>query len=137
MTFLPTASDDFFGLGKWGAGPTAVFVKQGGGWTMGALFNHIWSFSGDDERDEVNTTLIQPFIGYTTPGHTTFSFNAESKYDWSNDQWIIPLNFGVSQLMRFGNTPMQFGLGYRTYTSKLPNGPDWGWRLDVTFPFPK
>jgi len=134
---LPTATDHVLGLGKWGVGPTAAFVKQGGGWTMGALFNHIWSFAGDDDKDQVSTTLIQPFIGYTTANQTTFSFNAESKYDWNHDHWIIPLNFGVAQLMKFGNTPIQIQLGYRTYTTALPEGPSWGWRLDFTFPFPK
>ena len=104
---------------------------------MGALFNHIWSFAGDDDKDQVSTTLIQPFIGYTTANQTTFSFNVESKYDWNHDHWIVPLNFGVAQLMKFGNTPIQIQLGYRTYTTALPDGPSWGWRLDFTFPFPK
>lgn len=37
----PTATDDLLGGGKWGAGPTAVVLKQHGGWTFGALGNHI------------------------------------------------------------------------------------------------
>jgi hypothetical protein len=34
----PTATDQLLGTGKWGAGPTAVVLKQFGGWTVGALF---------------------------------------------------------------------------------------------------
>ena len=38
---LPTATDDVLGAEKWGAGPTAVMLKQKNGWTYGALVNHI------------------------------------------------------------------------------------------------
>ena len=34
---LPTATDDLLGAEKWGAGPTAVVLKQQKGWTYGAL----------------------------------------------------------------------------------------------------
>ena len=47
---LPTATDDLLGAEKWGAGPTAVVLKQQKGWTYGALANHIWSFAGESER---------------------------------------------------------------------------------------
>jgi hypothetical protein len=44
---FPTATDDLLGEEKWGAGPTAVVLKQEGPWTYGALVNHIWSFAGE------------------------------------------------------------------------------------------
>src|SRR5688500_5032911 len=45
---IPTATDDLLGAKKWGAGPTAVALKQTAtGWTYGALINHIWSIAGD------------------------------------------------------------------------------------------
>jgi hypothetical protein len=47
---VPTGTDDLLGTGKWGAGPTAVVLKQIDGWTVGALANHIWSFAGDGDR---------------------------------------------------------------------------------------
>jgi hypothetical protein len=34
---IPTATNDFLGSGKWGAGPTAVLLEQTGGWTFGIL----------------------------------------------------------------------------------------------------
>jgi hypothetical protein len=47
---IPTATDELLGGEKWGAGPTAVALKQLGPWTFGMLSNHIWSFAGDDNR---------------------------------------------------------------------------------------
>ena len=53
---LPTATDDLLGAEKWGAGPTAVVLKQQNGWTYGARANHVWSIASESERAEVNAT---------------------------------------------------------------------------------
>ncbi|MDX1381397.1 MAG: hypothetical protein R3233_09765, partial [Xanthomonadales bacterium] len=79
---LPTASDELLGAEQWGAGPTAVALKQQGPWTYGALANHIWSFAGDEDRADVNATFLQPFLAYVTPAAVTYSLNTESTYDW-------------------------------------------------------
>lgn len=62
---LPTATEESLGTGKWGAGVTGVVLKQEGSWTVGALANHIWSFAGDSDRADVNSTFLQPFMAYT------------------------------------------------------------------------
>jgi hypothetical protein len=54
----PSATDDLLGSEKWGAGPTIVLLKQEGPWTVGLLFNHIWSFAGDDHRNYVSSTFL-------------------------------------------------------------------------------
>jgi hypothetical protein len=69
-------------------------VKQEGPWTYGLLFNHIWSFAGNEHRTYVSSTFLQPFIAYATKMKTTLSLNTKSTYDWHNDQWSVPINFG-------------------------------------------
>ena len=134
---LPTATDSLLGTEKWGAGPTAVVLRQQGGWTYGALANQIWSFAGDSSRAEVNATYFQPFVSYTTKTSTTFTLNTETTYDWSNDQWTVPLNFMVQQIMKVGDQPIALTLGARYYADKPNNGPDWGLRFAVVFLFPR
>src|SRR3989304_4921099 len=46
VLLYPSASDDVLGAEKWGAGPTAVVLRQDSGFTYGLLANHIWSFAG-------------------------------------------------------------------------------------------
>lgn len=133
----PSASDNALGTQKWGAGPTAVFLKQTKGWTTGLLSNHIWSFAGPSTRQEVSSTFLQPFLSYSTQSFTTFSINTESTYDWVNHQWTVPINFSVSQMVKFGNQPTQFALGSSYYAEKPQGGPDWGLRFVVTFLYPK
>lgn len=133
----PTSTNDALGTGKVGAGPTALLLRQEKGWTYGALANHLWSFAGQGSTGDVNATFLQPFVSYTTKTFTTFGLNTESTYDWENDQWTVPLNLQVSQLLKLGNQPIQLTLGGRYYAEKPEGGPDWGLRFIVTFLFPK
>jgi hypothetical protein len=133
----PSASDDALGSGKWGAGPTAVVLRQEHGFTFGILANHIWSFAGDADRPDVNSTFLQPFLNFTTKTYTTFGVNTESTYDWENKQWTVPINLTVAQLVKLGKLPVQFTLGGRFYAERPSGGPDWGLRFVITFLFPK
>jgi hypothetical protein len=135
---LPTASDDVLGGEKWGIGPTAVALKQDGPWTYGALTNHIESIAGDDNRADISLTLLQPFLTYRTRTMTTLALEAGSTYDWENEQWSVPINFSVQQLLKIGKMPLQIAAGVRYWATSPDNGAeDWGIRLTLTFLFPK
>lgn len=137
VLLIPTATDSLLGSEKFGIGPTAVVLKQDGPWTYGALANHIWDVAGDDARGSINATFLQPFVSYITPTKTTFSVNVESTYDWQANQWTVPINLVVSQLLKIGDQPVQAFVGARYYAETPANGPEWGLRLGLTFLFPK
>jgi hypothetical protein len=133
----PSATDDALGSEKWGAGPSFIGLQQKNGWTYGMLANHVWSLAGNDDRDSVNITFLQPFLAKTTKYYTTFSLNTESLYDWKNSQWTVPINVSIGQMIKIGQRPISLELGYRYYAEKPEDGPDWGLRLFVKFLFPK
>jgi hypothetical protein len=135
---LPTGSDRLLTADKWGAGPTAVALKQQGPWTYGALANHIWSFAGNDNRADVSATFLQPFLSYTTPTAWTFSVNTESTYDWKGRQWTVPINGVVTKVTKVGGQLMSVGGGVRYWAEGPSGAPDgWGVRLVITLLFPK
>ena len=135
---LPTATDSALGGEKWGAGPTLVALKQLGPWTVCCLGNHLVSFAGDSSRNDVNATFLQPFVSYITDSKTTIGLSLESTFDWQTDQWSVPVNFTVNQLLMVGDQPIQIGAGVRYWAESPNNGPeDWGFRLQVTFLFPR
>lgn len=135
---LPTATDDLLGGEKWGAGPTGVALKQQGPWTYGALFNHIWSFAGDNDRNDISSTFLQPFVSYTTPAAWTFVVNSESTYDWKSERWNIPVNLMVSKVTRIGGQLVSIQGGVRYYLESTDAGPEgWGLRAALTLLFPK
>lgn len=128
---------DELGAKKWGAGPTAVVLKQSGPVTFGVLANHIWSFAGDDDRAEINQTFVQPFFNYTYPNSTGIIINTEASYNWGSEQWTVPINFGVSHLYNFGGQRVQLSAQMRYYAAHEIEGPEWGARLVATLLFPR
>jgi len=134
---LPTGTDPLLTGGKWGAGPTAVVLKQFNGFTVGALANHIWSVGGDSNRADISQTYMQPFISYTTPDAWTFTLNTESTYNWQTQQWTVPINAMVGKLVRFGKQPVSLTAGVRYYVESPDSGAHGlGGRLAMTFLFP-
>jgi hypothetical protein len=137
VALWPTSTDNALGVGKFGAGPTVLALKQQNGWTYGLLANHLWSYAGSGNTADVNATFVQPFVSFTTKKFTTYGLNTESTYDWENKQWTVPLDATVSQLVKIGGKPVQFTLGTKYYAEKPDGGPDWGLRFVVTFLFQK
>jgi hypothetical protein len=135
---IPTASDDTLGTEKWGIGPTAVALKQEGPLTYGALLNHVWSFAGDDDRSHVNNTFLQPFVAYTTSSAFTYSLNAESTYDWNEDDFALPVNAVVSRVVKIGGEHVSIGGGFRYWLDETTDGPEGvGFRFFITLLLPK
>lgn len=113
-------------------------LRQQGGWTVGALTNHFWSVGGNTSDPDISATLIQPFVTYITPARTTFALNMESTYNWKANQWTVPVNFNVSQLLRVGDQLLQVGGGVRYWAAGGNTAPEgWGFRLTVTLLFPR
>ena len=133
----PTATDpDLLGTGKWGAGPTALLLLQQGPWTIGFLANHIWSYAGNPSREEVNSTFLQPFLGYNFGHGFSITGNTESTYDWVRHQWTVPINLIAAQVFKIGNQSMSAGLGGKYYVVRPDGAPRWGIRAVLTFLFP-
>lgn len=135
---LPTGTNDLLTSDKWGAGPTAVALKQQGPWTLGGLANHIWSFAGDDDRRDVSSTFVQPFLTRTWPGGWSVAATADSTYDWKGSQWTVPIGLFLNKVTNIGGQAVQFGGGPRYYADSPDGGPHgWGFRAVVVLLFPK
>lgn len=121
-----------------GGGPTIVALKQDGPTTIGLLANHIWSVAGDDSRNDISSTFLQPFLSYTTHDVWTFALNTESTYDWHEEEWSVPVNFTISKLLTVDQHPISLTAGVRYWAAAPDNGPDGeGFRLGLTLLFPK
>ena len=48
---IPTATDDLLATKRVSIGPTAILLKQAGGWTYGALVDQIWSVAAATNGD--------------------------------------------------------------------------------------
>jgi hypothetical protein len=132
-----TDSDNFLGGNQWGLGPTIVALRSEGPFTYGTLANHLWNVGGTDGRPSVNATYLQPFFNYIPGGGWTFQLNTESTYDWTGEQWTVPLNLAVRKMFKLGQTNAQWELAGRYYAVKDELGPNWGFRATITLLFPE
>jgi hypothetical protein len=134
---LPTGSEAF-SADQFGAGLTAVGLKQAGPWTFGTLVNHIWDVGGGEDATEIDSTFFQPFATYGFDGGWSATLNSEMTYDWVSEQTSLPINFNVSKVTAIGGTPVSIGAGVRYWADAPDNGPEgWGARVTLTFMYPK
>lgn len=138
MFTLPTATGESLGSETWTAGPAAVVLTQKCSWTVGLLATHSWSFAKeDDSRPDVSTTFLQPFVSYGFGKGWTVSANTEATYDWENERWTVPVQVGISKILKLGCQPVSIGVFPRLWLEGPENGPEWGVRFTVTLLFPK
>jgi hypothetical protein len=138
---MDTASEDKFGQGKWGLGPTAVVLKITGPWVLGALANNVWSVAGDKNRQNVNQMLIQPFINYNLPSQPGgyFTFSPIITADWEADSgqtWTVPLGLGIGQIMRWGKLPVNIQTSAYYNVAHPDLAADWQIRFQVAVLLP-
>lgn len=115
-----------------------VVLKQQKQWTIGMLSNHVWSVAGKESRANVSSTLVQPFLSYTTKTAWTFTLNTESTYDWRGKSWNVPIHLQAAKLVKFGKQPISVGGALRCWAASAPGGPHWcGFRVIFTPLFPK
>jgi invasion protein IalB len=136
---LPSTAEPTLGTEKWSAGPTAVVLKQSGHWTYGALWNQLWSFSGNAARDDVNQMFLQPFLSYQATRTVTLSVNSESTANWEVDEgrWTVPINFQVAKLSTFGVFPASYQVGFGAFASHPDTGPSWKLRGAIVILLPR
>ena len=102
-----------------------MVLRQQGPWTYGALANHVWSFAGD-ERADISSTFLQPFLSYTTPSAVSYALQTESTYDWKNEQWSAPIGAIVSKVTTIGGQTVSIAGGIRYWVDSPESGPE-GW----------
>ena len=136
---LPSTSITTLGTEKWSAGPTAIVLKQTGPWTVGALWNQIWSFSGNRVRADVDQMFLQPFLSYQATKTVTLVLQSESSANWEVDEgrWTVPINFSVSKLSTFGTFPASYQFGGGGFAVHPDTGPSWKVRSAIVILLPR
>lgn len=136
---FPSTSEPTLGSGKWSVGPTIVALKQSGPWTVGALWNQVWSVGGNEARQDVSQMFVQPFIAYTTRSLWTITLQSETTANWKAEEkkWTVPVNVLFSKLSSFGPFPASYSFGLGVYAAHPETGPTWKLRGAITLLLPR
>ena len=129
VLLIPTSTDDLLGAGEFGAGPSAVALKQSGAITFGALVNHLWA-------DNVSNTFLNPFIAKNYKGGYALAANTEMTQNWENESFAGVFMVTGSKVFNIGTQAMSAAIGPRVHYGGGRVG-DFGFRAQLTFMFPK
>ena len=147
---MPSSYQPTIGSGHYSLGPTAVALQQTGKWTIGVLWNQVWSVAGDKRREDVNQMFLQPFLAYQATRTVTLTLNSETTGNWEahgDDRWTIPILGEIAKLDKFGPFPAsyQLGLSWFAATPQISGidqlgrigGPSWNIRGAVIILLPE
>ncbi len=138
---LPTATDDVLGSGKWSIGPSLVGLKIAKPWLGGMLVRQLWSFAGESDRDDVNQTLIQPFLNYNMDRGWYLVTSPIFTANWSassNERWTVPIGGGLGRIVKLGGKqPANLSMHAYYNVEKPTNGPEWQLQFTFMLMFPK
>jgi hypothetical protein len=136
---IPTATNQNLGTEKFGLGPSVVALVQPGKWTVGALWNQIWSVDGANDRDDVNQMYLQPFSNYNLGQGLALgaSMEASTNFEADEDRWTSFLLFSISKVTLLGKRPVSFLAGGGPAVASPTGRPDWRLRFASTFLFPR
>jgi hypothetical protein len=136
---VPTATNRDLGTEKFGLGPSIVALVQPGKWTVGALWNQIWSVDGANDRDDVNQMYLQPFANYNLGQGLAVGAVVESStnFEADDEQWTSYLLFSLSKVTLLGKRPVSFAAAAGPTLASPTGRPDWRLRFAATFLFPR
>jgi hypothetical protein len=136
---FPSTNIATLGTEKWSAGPTVVVLKQTGKMTYGALWNQVWSFSGNTQRADVNQMFLQPFFAYQAARTLTVTLQSETTANWEveEDRWTVPINLIFAKLSSFGVFPASYQVGVGGYVAHPAIGPSWKVRGAIVVLLPR
>ena len=137
---LPTATSTFLGQGKLGIGPSAVALMQPGHWTLGVLFNNIWSVAGSGSRPSVNQFLLQYFINYNLKKGWFITWQPTLTANWeatNGGRWVVPFGGGLGRIMKLGAQPVSITAQFYGNGVHPPGASPWTMRLQFALLFPK
>lgn len=138
VMLIPSGGEDR-GAEKWAVGPAIGFTARKNKLLWGLFNQNLFSFAGDDDRTDVNVSVIQPILNYGLGGGWSVgSSEMTFTYDWQDDRWSsLPLGGKLSKLVKFGCLPVQFSGQYEYDFADDKVGPEHTIRFTMKFLFPK
>ncbi len=137
---FPTATKTGMGTGKWSVGPTVLLLGQPKPWSIGMLVRQMWSFTGDENRDEVSSFLIEPFANYNLPNGWYLISDMVGTANWraaEGQQWTWPVGGGIGKVFKIGEQNMNTRIEAYANVVKPDNAPAWNMFWTLQFLFPK
>ena len=137
VALLPTGGSSR-GTDQWALGPAIGFTARQGKLLWGAFNQNLFTYAGNDGRNPVNVSVLQPIVNYGLGhGWSVGCSEMTFSYDYATGRWTsVPLGAGINKLVRFGKLPVQLSLQYEHDFADQPGTPEDTLRFTLKFLFP-
>lgn len=108
--------------------------------SVGILGRQLWSFAGDDDRKNVNQTLIEPFVNYNLSKGWYLLTDMVMTANWetnSSNRWTVPVGGGIGRIFKIENQAINAKLEAYYNVEKAGGAPDYSVAFQFSFLFPK
>ena len=138
---FPTATNDKLGSEKYSVGPAAVALYSSESFSIGALNQNLFSFAGEDDRDDVRVSTLQYFAFYNFTPEWGVGTAPIISVDWDEasnaDGYAVPVGLGVTRTFRIGEIPTRMLVEGQYYVVQRDSfGPEWNVRVALAMFFP-
>lgn len=106
---------------------------------MWSVFNqNLFSFAGDDDRQDVKVSILQPIINFSLPNKWSIGVSEMNiTYDWGKSTWpSLTLGMKVNKLVNFGKLPVMFSGAYEYNFQDDCVALEWTVNFTLKFLFP-
>lgn len=137
---IPTGTDTRLTTDKWTAGPAALVFRGDGPFLYGLLASNVWSFAGNDAREDVNAFRLQTFAFLNLPGGWFVMNNSRIAANWKADKgerWLVPVGLGVGRLVLKDLVPSNVRVEGYYRVERPENAPPWAVRVRLTVILPR
>ncbi len=137
---LPTATHESLGTERFSAGPAVAGVYTTGPWVVGVIAQNLWSFAGDNDRQDVQLMLLRPLVNYNLPLGWFLTTSPSIVANWETnddeDRWLVPVGGGLGKIFRVGAQRMSTTVESYYHVESPKIGPNWQMRLQLSFLYP-
>ena len=139
--WVPTASSQSLGTGKWAFGPSAGYLRgnRRSKVVSGFLMQSFFSFAGPSWRAPMQIAALQPLLVHSLgSGWAVRSVDATWTFDLHRGSSIVPLSLGVSKLFRSGGQTFIGAFSWVTTVvhANAPRSPKNTLKFTVTIVYP-
>ncbi len=137
---FPTGTDPRLTTDKWSAGPAAAVFRADAPFLYGLLATNIWSFAGNDAREDVNAFRLQTFAFWNLPGGWFVMNNSRIAANWKADQgerWLVPVGLGVGRFVLEDLFPSNIRLEAYYRVERPQFAPPWAVRVRLGLILPR
>ncbi len=136
---LPTATKPTLGTERWSAGPSAAAVYTGERWVVGVVAQNLWSFTGDNDRSDVQLMTLRPLLNYNLPDGWYLTTSPSIVANWEaddTDRWLVPVGGGLGKVFHLGRQRLSSALEAYYHAESPELGPEWQIRIQLSLLYP-